>query len=117
MFALFRQASNQQSQQEESDTMMIQPIVIPLPGPVNLPLQFRGPQVRPQVSQVAAAQQPEIRIIQLAEAQSPSQEIPVPFRGNPHGPPQPHQLPPHPLMQHIARQIIAQHEMAVAAHR
>lgn len=103
---MYRQAP----QQEE--TIMVQPIVVPLPGPVNLPLQFNGhmqpqPQMRPPVP-------PQVRTIIMEQI---PQRSPIPVSASQHGPPQPHQLPPHPLMQQIAQQIIAQHEMAAAAHR
>lgn len=106
---------------------MIQPLIIPLPNHGGLPLQFRPPSIRPnQVNQQegnrpevriieGGRMQPEVRIIQLSHVSEP-QDNEVVMR-SPHGPPQPHQLPPNPLMQHIARQIIAQHEMAAAAHR
>lgn len=92
--------------------MMVQPIIVPLSGPVNLPVQFQGHMPQPQQNLRPPMPQPEIRTIIMERVPQRSQ-LPV----TQHGPPTPHQLPPHPLMQHIAQQIIAQHEMAAAAHR
>lgn len=114
---LFCRQKEQQSQQQD-DSVVVQPLIIPLPGPMRLPFQFRGavPQGLQQgQGQPEVRMQPEIRIIQLSQVEP--QESQEQVIRSPHGPPTPHQLPPHPLMQQIARQIIAQHEMAAAAHR
>lgn len=122
--AIFCESGDEQRTvpQQQEESMMVQPIIVPLPGPVNLPLQFHGnmqpqqPQMHPQ-QHMMPHQIEAIRAHTIVMEQLP-QRPPVPVQHN--VPPHPNQIPqemqhPNPLVQHIAQQIIAQHEMAAAA--
>lgn len=113
----------------EEETMMVQPIIVPLGGSMG-PIQFHGgnlqhapPQMRPQLPQMRPQMEPISAHTIIMEQLPQSQRPPVPVQHNMS--PQSKQMPPqmmppqmqhpNPLMQHIAQQIVAQHEQEMAA--
>lgn len=104
-----------QAPQQQEETMMVQPIIVPLPGPVNLPIQFHGHMQQPHPQNNLRPPMPQHTQFRTIIMEQIPQRSPIPV--SQHGSPQPHQLPLHPPMQNIIQQIIAQHEMAAAAQR